>query len=127
MVYCNLLQDPRWVADHNNKVRHILGHHASCANRDTSADGYAGKNHAVAAKPAVFPDLDRLSRLGSVGTVTQEGVERMCAAVKRAVGTDQSTCSDLDGTGVNPRAARIDIDAFSYSTRTNKSRMFTNG
>lgn len=127
MVHWNLLQNPCRIADHNNKVRHILGYHASCANRDASADGYAGKNHAVAAKPAVFSDLDRLSRLRPVGAVTQEGVERMCAAVKRAVGTDQSTCSDLDGAGVNPRAARVDIDAFSYSTRTNKSIMFTNG
>lgn len=88
MVDVDLLQDPRRIAHHDHIIGHILGHHAPRADCNTSADSHAGKHNAVAAEPAVLPDLDRLAGLRSVDPVAQRGVERMRAAVEGAVGSE---------------------------------------
>ena len=101
--------DPRRIARHDTKVRHILRYNAPRADSDAFPDRHTGKDDTVSAEPTVFTDGDGAAVLRAARAVAEDRVRGVGAAEEGAVGPDERAVADGDRAGVYPGAVGVDV------------------
>lgn len=102
--------NPRRVTNHNNKIRHILGHHTPRPNSNPPPNSHTPQNSHTPPKPAILPNHNRLPRLRPLEPIPLKRIKRVSSGIKRAIRSNQRPRPNGDSTSIQPSGVVVDVN-----------------
>lgn len=106
----NLADEPSRITRNDGKIRHALCDDAASANNAAPSNRDPWQYTHVPTDPAILSNMDLLTELWSLCTVTKGRIKRMGARVEATVRADKSAGTDGDETGVQENGIKVHKD-----------------